>query len=177
VTVPGRLALRVLAAVLCLTGVARAEEAPAGVIVRPLLGVGLAASDGGFGPSLQVGVRVAPVLVRLSLDAAAASGTNEHAFLRLAGHADLLVLERGAWALLAGGHYGGMGYGPGIGDDPATSWVAGPELGVLLGPGRMLGRLLLDAEVLFSNGPRTNPSHPAERATPPTFVVSLVASL
>jgi hypothetical protein len=171
-------AVRALAAALCLNGTARAEEAPpAGVIVRPILGIGVAASDSGFGPSLQVGVRVAPALVRLSLDAARGSGSNEHAFLRLAGHADLLVFDRGGWTAFAGAHLGQMGYGPGIGDDSASSWVGGPELGVILGPERLLGRLLLDAEVLFSNGPRTNPSHPTERTTPPTFVVSLVASL
>jgi hypothetical protein len=166
------------AASLCLGGVAWAEEsAPAGVIVRPLLGVGLGVSDGAFGLSLQAGLRVAPVLARLSLDAAPGAATREHAFLRLAGHADLLVLDRGWWAAFAGGHGGAMGYGPGIGDNPATSWVAGPELGVLLGPGRVLGRLLLTAELLLSGGPRSPPSHPSERATPPVVVVSLVASL
>ena len=117
------------------------------------------------------------MLARLSLDAAAGSGSNEHAFLRLAGHADLLVLDCDGWAAFAGGHLGQMAYGPGIGDDAGTSWVGGPELGLLLGPGRMLGRLFLGAELLLSGGPRTNPTHPGERAAPPTLVVSMVASL
>lgn len=153
---------------------ARAEDD--GVVVRQLIGVGASISDSGGGLGAQVGIRVSPILLRVTLDF---GGNSSRGYILASARAGWLwPVAGGNAALLAGLGYGSLAYGF-IFDSPTASvGVLTPEVGVLLGPNRWFGRLLLGVTGLV---PTQSVSHKRDSAgvaiSPPHVMAGLLLSL
>jgi hypothetical protein len=120
---------------------ARAGEPESALVVRPLLGIGAVLSDAGAGLTAQAGVRVSPVLLRLTLDVG--GGTTRRGYIATSLRPAWLWPLRDDFALATGLGLTRVTYGF-IFDSPTASFEAlSPELVLLLGQNRWFGRLLL----------------------------------
>jgi len=151
----------------------RGEEPQA--VVRQLVGFGIAGSDSGFGGAAQLGIRLSPVLLRLTLDAGG-SGRRGYFAATFRG-AGLYPLSRDK-ALYAGIGMGSIAYGF-ILDDPAENMlILTPEIGVLFGPDNTLGRILAGLTAFVPLGPVAHPRDRAGQAvTPPHVMATFLLSL
>jgi len=165
----------VLALVLAAAGAARADDD--GVVVRQLVGVGGSVSDAGVGLGAQLGIRISPILLRVTLDIG--GGITGHGYVLTSARADwLFPIGSGDVALVAGVGYGGMQYGF-IFDSPTAHLnVLTPEVGVLVGPNRGLGRLLLGVTGLVPLQPVSHQRDFAgQEIAPPRVMATLLLSL
>jgi hypothetical protein len=147
-----------------------------GVVVRQLVGLGASVSDSGTGVSAQLGIRISPVLLRVTLDL---GGTSGRGYLLATARAGwLFPVASGDVALLAGLGYGSLTYGFILDSPTAQLNVLMPEVGVLLGPNRWFGRLLLGVTGL---APLQSVSHKRDSAgveiAPPQVMATLLLSL
>lgn len=128
----------VLAVLFCAGAANAAEE---GITVRPLAGVGASASDSGFGVGAQLGLRISPILLRVTLDL---GGSNRRGYALETARADWVhdLPDHGV-ALFAGVGFGSLLYGFILDSPTDYVHVVTPEVGLLFGPNRTIGRLLL----------------------------------
>jgi hypothetical protein len=164
---------RLVLAALLLASAVRAEDAP--LVVRQLAGVSLSASDSGFGLGAQLGIRISSVLLRVTLDA---GGGGSRGYLASSLRGDWLHRIGEDTFLVAGIGIGGLAYGF-IFDDPVGNVsVLTPEIGVLSGGNRLLGRILAGLTVFVPLGPVEHPRDSAGKAvTPPHVMATLLFSL
>jgi len=160
-----------------LLGSAASGAEPQSTVVRPLVGIGATVSDSGGGFAVQLGARFSPVLLRLIFDVGGAVAK---------GRGYLATSVRGDWvhsinenaALVAGVGVGSFSYGF-ILDGPTSRLTAlTPGIGVLFGPDRLFGRLMLGLTGLVPLGPV---SHPRDSGgypiSPPHVLATIVLSL
>jgi hypothetical protein len=165
----------VLALVFAAASAARANDD--GVVVRQFAGIGGSVSDAGVGLGAQLGIRISPILLRLTLDIG--GGIAGHGYVLTSARADwLFPIASGDVALFAGLGYGGMQYGFIFDSPTAHLSVLTPEVGVLVGPNRGFGRLLLGVTGLI---PLQAVSHKTDFAgqeiAPPRVMATLLLSL
>jgi hypothetical protein len=134
--------MRFLTIALFLAGAARASEN--GVVVRPLAGVGASLSDSGLGLGAQLGVRISPVLVRVTAEAGG-NNAGPHGYFLGTVRAGWLHPLSESTSLLLGIGWGELTYGFVFDDPTRTANVLTPEAGLLLGPNRWFGRILVGA--------------------------------
>jgi|GEM_PF-5494435 len=163
---------------------ATAQPSSTGLLVRPIVGLGLGLSDSGLHVGAHLGLRVSPVQISLSLqtngwlvDLVKTQPSGRY-FDLLAAHADWVFVISEHLAAFAGLGYGSLRYGY-LFDSPLHSTGALlPEAGLTLGHRRTVGRLILNVALVV---PMTSPSEryfsPADRIAPPQFMVSLVFSI
>ncbi len=158
---------------------AQEEEVPArtgsaDLLVRPILGVGFGFSGSGGVLDAQLGLRVSPILLRLSLNV---GGTGGRGFVLAAAHGDWVVAPGDALAAFVGLGCGNLTYGFLL-DNPVHSTMALlPEAGLIFGERRGLGRIILSLSVVL---PLSSPPHtlsPGDQIDPPGAIGSLAISL
>jgi hypothetical protein len=154
---------------------ARAEDD--GIVVRQLVGLGASVSDSGPGVSAQLGIRISPILLRVTLDIG--GGATARGYGLLSARADwLFTMASGQVALVAGLGYGSLTYGFILDSPTAQLNVLMPEVGILLGPNNWFGRLLLGVTGL---APLQPVSHKRDAAgaeiAPPQVMATLLLSL
>jgi hypothetical protein len=161
-------------AVLLLASAARAEDPS--LVVRPLVGISLSASDSGLGLGVQLGVRLSSVLLRGTLDFGGSTGRRGYIAETLRG--DWLYPITQTTALIAGIGIGNLAYGF-IFDDPvAYLAVLTPEIGVLHGTDRWLGRVFAGLTGFVPLGPVDHPRDRAgQAAVPPHVMLTVLLSL
>jgi hypothetical protein len=166
--------LRFAIAVLLLASAARAEDPP--LVVRPLVGIGVSASDSGFGLGAQLGVRLSSLLLRGTMDFGPSTGPRGYIAATLRG--DWLFPITEATALIAGTGIGNLAYGFVFDDPVAYLTVLAPEIGVLHGKDRCLGRVFAGLTGLVPLGPVAHPRDRAGQAVIPAHVMlTLLLSL
>jgi hypothetical protein len=144
------------------------------LLVRPIFGVGFGTSASGGAFDVQLGLRVSPALLRLSLDV---GGNGGRSFFLGAVHADWILWSGESLAGFLGLGLGRLQYGY-LFDSPSyeTSALL-PEAGLVLGHRRGLGRFVLSiSAVVPLNSPAPNPN-PSDHIGPPGFIGSLIVSL
>ena len=152
---------------------ARAES---DFVVRPLLGISGSASDSGLGLGAQIGVRVAPLLLRLTLDI----GGNGRArdYICAAARAGWIHVLDEDVAVVAGLGFGWVDYGFILDDPAADVRIFLPEVGFLFGHNRWFGRAMIGATAFV---PLETVSHARDRTGqeigPPRAMVTLLLSL
>jgi hypothetical protein len=167
---------RLTAGALLLVAVtARAEDKPAGLVARPLVGIGISVSDSGFGVGAQFGARLSAMLLRGTVDFGG-EGRKSYALATLRG--DWLYPISDATALLAGIGIGELAYGFIVDDPSANLRVLMPAVGVLLGHERRFGRLVAALTGLVPLGSVSHERDFAGQAiAPPHVMVTLLLSL
>jgi hypothetical protein len=163
--------MRILVIVVSLlAGAARASEDGDGVVVRPLLGFGVSASDSGGGLAAQLGIRISPLLLRVTADVGGGTGPRGYFFGTV--RADWLHPISENVALLAGVGLGALTYGF-VFDDPAANLATlMPEVGLLFGPNRSLGRILVGVTGLVPLGTVSHERDFAGREIAPPHVMA-----
>jgi hypothetical protein len=168
--------LRVSAPVLLLlcAPAARAEEPQA--VYRQLVGIGPSASDSGFGWDAQLGIRISPVLLRLTFGNG--GGVGPRGYLLGTFRGDLLFRIGADTMLVAGMGIGGLAYGF-VYDDPVGNvGVLTPEIGLLFGADRLFGRILVTLTGLVPTGAVSHERDFAGQAiSPPHVMATVVISL
>lgn len=113
------------------------------LVVRTFLGVGAGLSDAGGGLTAQAGLRISPVFTRLTLDLG--GGATGHGFIAAALQPGWLHPLTEDVALVAGMGIASVEYGF-VFDDPSAHMTAlTPEVALLFGHDRWLGKLLISA--------------------------------
>ena len=165
---------RFVIAALLLASAARADDAP--LVVRQLVGISVSASDSGVGFGAQLGVRLSSVLLRGTLDFGPSTGRRGYGAATLRG--DWLYPITDTTAVVAGIGIGELAYGF-IFDDPvAYSTVLTPEIGVLYGKDRSLGRVFAGLTGFVPLGPVAHPRDSAGQAVvPPHVMLTVLLSL
>lgn len=166
--------LRPAAAALLLllaSSAALAEEPPAEAIIRPLEGISVSAGDSGGGTGAQLGIRVSPLLLRATIDFG--GGASPRGYIASTVRGDWLYPITEATALLVGIGYGRIGYGF-IFDSPVryVSMLT-PEVGVIFGPDRLFGRVVLGLSGFVPLGPVSH----EQGISPPHVMATVVLSL
>ena len=164
-------------AALLLASAAPAEEAPLPpTVVRQLAGISLSGSDSGTGLGLQLGLRFSPILFRATLDIG--GGNTSRGYLLASLRLGWLHPISQETSLLAGIGIGGLAYGF-IFDDPVGNvTMLLPEVGLLFGPDRLLGRILvgLTGFVPLGSVEHTRDSS-GQAINPPHVMATVVLSL
>jgi hypothetical protein len=164
------LRLRIAALLLLVVPVARADE-DGGLVVRQLFGISGSGSDAGFGLGAQLGIRLSPVLLRVTADV---GGSGRRAYAAVTFRGDWLHPFSEDAALVAGLGIGQLGYGF-IFDNPTnTLTVLTPEVGVLFGPNRLLGRIMAGLAGFVPLGPVSHERDFAGQAISPPHVIATV---
>ena len=163
--------IRSLAAgVLLLASAAHAEDAP--LSVRQLAGINISASDSGAGLGAQLGIRLSSVLLRLTAELGGSSGPR--GYIMASVRADWVHPMTDSTALVTGFGFGSVSYGF-IFDDPvANVQVLTPEIGVLFGKDRWLGRIFAGLTPLVPLGSVAHPRDNIGQAVLPPHVMATV---
>jgi len=164
----------VMAIPLLLAFAARAEEPSPRV--RPLVGISASGSDSGFGLGAQLGIRVSSFLLRGALDFG--GGTGPRGYISTTLRADWLhpITER--TALITGIGVGSLVYGFIFDSPTADIGVLTPEIGVLFGQDRSLGRVFGGLTAFVPLGSVSHPRDSAGKAvSPPRAMLTLLLSL
>jgi hypothetical protein len=147
------------------------------VVLRQFVGIGGSVSDAGAGFGAQLGLRISPILLRVTVDIG--GGTAGRGYVLPSVRADwLFPIASRNLALVAGLGYGDMTYGFILDSPTANLIVLTPEIGILVGPDRLLGRLFLGVTGLV---PLQSVSHERDSAgveiAPPRVMATLLLSL
>jgi hypothetical protein len=163
-----------LIAALLLGSAARADEPS--LIVRQLAGVSLSVSDSGFGFGAQLGMRLSSFLIRATLDINAATTRRGYFVPTIRG--DWLQPLSESVALVAGIGGGELTYGFILDSPTAHVGVLTPEIGVMLGHDRLLGRIFAGIAGFVPLGAVEHPRDSAGQAvTPPHVMLTVLLSL
>lgn len=168
--------MRALLFALCLAaGTANAGET--GITLRPLLGLSGSVSDSGLGLGAQLGVRISPLLLRVALDLGGSAGSRGYYFSS-ARAGWLFPLEGEDAAFMAGVGVGHMTYGFILDSPTAQAAALIPEVGLLLGENRWLGRALVGVAAFIPvTTPRQTRGFAGDGIAPPHLMGTLVLSL
>jgi len=160
--------------VLLIASAARAEDPS--MVVRPLVGIGVSASDSGVGLGAQLGVRLSSLLLRGTLDYGPSTGPRGYGAATLRG--DWLFPVTETTAVIAGMGVGSLTYGFIFDDPTAHLEVLTPEIGVLHGKDQWLGRVFAGLTGFVPLGPVAHPRDRFGKAVvPPHVMLTLLLSL
>ncbi|HEX4383071.1 MAG TPA: hypothetical protein VH083_08990 [Myxococcales bacterium] len=157
---------------LALIGLLLAVPSGDELILRPVAGLSVVASDSGPGVGAELGIRIDHVLLR---GLARFGGNNgNRGFFSSSLRADWLVpLGTSPFAFFAGPGVGWVSYGFLLDDPARTTTVLTPAVGLIFRPDAMLGRIILELE---GEIPVTRVERPEDIA-PPKVIASLTLSL
>jgi hypothetical protein len=166
------------AALLAAPGSGAAQAASQEELVRPIVALGWALSDSGYGAAGHFGLGVVPLMVRASLDV---GGGNARQYLLVAVHGDWSFSPTNELAFFLGGGIGGLTYGhPFFVDGPSNTaggTVLLPEVGVLLWPRRSIGRVFFTLTGVVPTYRAPGQQDPAHPISPPNVMGTFLFSL
>ena len=168
--------MRALVIAICLAaGAANAGES--GVTVRQLAGISASVSDSGFGLGAQLGVQISPLLLRVTFDVG--GGNGRRGYILASARADWLYpIGSGDAAFLVGAGVGGLSYGFIFDSPTGTVSALIPEIGLLLGNNRSIGRTLIGIAGFIPLSPLSHARDFAgQEIVPPHLMATLVLSL
>jgi hypothetical protein len=175
---PAFRAILALAALLAAPGSGHAEAASPEEVVRPIVALGMALSDSGYGYAGHFGLGVVPLMLRASLDV---GGSNARGYVLPAVHGDWSFTPANELALFVGGGIGWLAYGHwSVVEGPSN--VAGgtvllPEVGILLGPRRSVGRIFFTLTAVVPTFHAPAQQDPANPISAPNVMGTLLFSL
>ena len=166
------------AALVAVPGSGNAQDAAQEEVVPPIVALGLALSDSGRGFTGHAGLGVLPLMLRVSLDVGG-SGPRQYALVAV--RADWSFAPIDELALFGGVGVGVFSYGhPFVLDCPCNS--AGgtallPEVGLLLGPKRSVGRIFFTLTAIVPTFHAPPQQEPASPISPPHLMGTVFFSL
>jgi hypothetical protein len=168
----------VAAALLAAPGSGYAQAASQEEVVRPIVALGLALSDSGYGFAGHFGLGVVPLMLRASLDV---GGGNAREYVLAGVHGDWSFAPANELALFVGGGIGWLTYGHPFGVEGPSNTAGGtillPEVGILLGPRRSIGRIFFTLTGVVPTFRAPGQQDPANPISPPHVMGTLLFSL